>query len=298
MRRRSVTGLVALAIFTMGAAALVVLFAAHGGHRPGQEAGGTLFAAHGGHRADRESGGVVTGVRDAEWELKRQIARDMPDCARSCEGAADAGWYQDNFDPDFSCSTEMRLGPGGDGGKWVCNPHSLLGKPCLVYSVGSENDFRFEEAVHALLPHCEIHTFDPTIGPNPSARPEYVHFHPWGLGSGGQDRLTLDAVVRRLAHQGRTIDIFKIDCEGCEFEHDFWNTDAVLLRQIQLEIHGNGKPATVQHDGALVPSDFRVLRGIKSRGYVVFHKEPNIKYNPSCVEYAFLRLESPFFDHP
>lgn len=247
-------------------------------------------------RSELASGGVVR-VSDPEWEVKRSIARATPDCAAGCTGPADAGWYQDNFEPNFSCGAEMRLGAWGDGGKWICNPLSLRGRECLVYSVGSENDFRFEEAVHGLLPHCEIHTFDHTVGPRPSRRPPYVHFHPWGLGPDGERPhvLSLASIVRRLKHVGRTIDIFKIDCEGCEFRLDFWATDLVELRQIQLEIHGNGKPPSVHLNGTLVPADYRVLRGIKRQHYATFHKEPNIKHNPSCVEYSFLKLDAAFW---
>ena len=48
----------------------------------------------------------------------------------------------------------------GDGGKWVCDPHRITEqKDCLVYSVGSNNDFSFEMAVlKDIGPHCEIHT--------------------------------------------------------------------------------------------------------------------------------------------
>jgi hypothetical protein len=67
-------------------------------------------------------------------------------------------------------------------------------------------------------PDCEIHTFDPTIGGQPSNLPAgNIQFHPWGLA--GQDNgtfKTLPAIINELGHTGREIDIFKIDCEGCE----------------------------------------------------------------------------------
>lgn len=49
----------------------------------------------------------------------------------------------------------------------------------LIYSVGSSNDWRFEEAILARCPHCEIHTFDHTIWPE--KKPAKVNFHSWGL---------------------------------------------------------------------------------------------------------------------
>ena len=35
----------------------------------------------------------------------------------------------------------------GDGPKWVCDPHRIKPKDCLVYSFGSNNNFFFEESV-------------------------------------------------------------------------------------------------------------------------------------------------------
>jgi hypothetical protein len=76
-------------------------------------------------------------------------------------------WYQNNWDPAFSCQHERRIGLWGDGGKWVCDTHRILKKPtksCLVYSVGSKNEFSFwKSSVKAISPDCEIHTIDPTV---------------------------------------------------------------------------------------------------------------------------------------
>ena len=71
----------------------------------------------------------------------------------------------------------------GDGPKWVCDPYRITEKnDCLVYSIGSNNEFSFEEAVHAEIGYkCEIHTFDHTVGANPSNKPSYVTFHSWGI---------------------------------------------------------------------------------------------------------------------
>ena len=71
-------------------------------------------------------------------------------------------WYQAHYEPDFVCSGERRIGKLGDGGKWVGDPRRITKQDtCLLYSVGSNGDFSFEEAVKAAIgPHCEIHTFD------------------------------------------------------------------------------------------------------------------------------------------
>ena len=53
------------------------------------------------------------------------------------------------------------MGKLGDGGKWICDPHRIREEQeeCLVYSVGSNNDFSFEQAILEVVgEHCEIHT--------------------------------------------------------------------------------------------------------------------------------------------
>lgn len=63
------------------------------------------------------------------------------------------------------CPLEARVGRLGDGGKWLCNPKRLLNKPsCVIYSFGSNGDTSFEDAIHAMLPSCQVHVFDPTPG--------------------------------------------------------------------------------------------------------------------------------------
>lgn len=35
----------------------------------------------------------------------------------------------------------------------------------------------------------------------------------------------------------------------------------------------------------------KVFDRLMDEGYVIFHKEPNIQYNPSCIEYGFLKIQ-------
>ena len=47
-----------------------------------------------------------------------------------------------------------------------------------MYSVGSNNDIRFEKAVYDYMKGCEVHTFDPSMGDTPFVGSEYATFHP------------------------------------------------------------------------------------------------------------------------
>lgn len=61
----------------------------------------------------------------------------------------------------LTASTSPALaGKVGDGGKWICDAHRIREQEeCLVYSIGSNNDFSFEASVlKDIGQHCEIHT--------------------------------------------------------------------------------------------------------------------------------------------
>ena len=183
-----------------------------------------------------QSHGYFDDISDGDWQRLQQIARDR---VRSVQtgyknlkglNEKDVSFY-DYFEPDFSCPYERRMGipEVGDGPKWVCDPHRLARlDSCLVYSIGSHGDFSFETSIHNLLGDgtCEIHTFDPDpIYANDA--PAFVTYHAWGLVAsseasqhpkqGGEIFKSIQETVQELGHVGRTIEVFKIDCEGCEW---------------------------------------------------------------------------------
>ncbi len=232
------------------------------------------------------------------------------------------GWYQDNVEPAVTCAREERIGPAGEGGKWLCDPNRLRsrGTDCLIYSVGSFDDFSFEEAImQNVSSACEIHVFDHTVL-NPQNKPCGVHFHPWGLGGAhepaGSALKSLSDIVVALGHKGRTIDVLKIDCEGCEWStYDSWFDADVHIDEMLVEIHAG----TIDSDlnkihqswlslivgeqvfgrGALDTSREPVAKHFFQRLYdekfFIFHKEPNIKYSrlhKMCLEFGFIRFDS------
>jgi hypothetical protein len=242
---------------------------------------------------------------DSAWKMRKErharqsLIQSLR--LRSCLGRV---FFQNNWEPTFSCAFEERIGEMGDGGKWLCDPHRIVTNPgnCLIYSFGSNNVFDFEEAFHAYRGDCEVHTFDPTARPPPTGSPAaaFVNFHSYGLGSktaviplGGECGSNcpvkgLNTILSELGHTKKVIDIFKIDIEGGEF-------DAFLdllygcmfprnIRMILIELHmksGDNLPLLMQ----------KLFLGLQHAGYVIFHKEPNTMYsNGDCIEYAFIRL--------
>jgi hypothetical protein len=148
--------------------------------------------------------------------------------------------------------------------------------------VGSNNQIDFEKSVKSLM-GCETHTFDFTLK-KPFIGDQYAIFHPWGLGldDGGGIMKSFETIMQELGHHGRTIDVLKIDCEGCEWQtlpplFDAIVAGRVKVDQLLVELH-----AVV---GRSVENFFQAADKAKLR---VFHKEYN-RWTPKkdfCVEYA------------
>jgi hypothetical protein len=91
----------------------------------------------------------------------------------------------------------------------------LKKKPsCLVYSLGSGRDFRFEDDLFKRLPHCSIHTFDMQYAFCPN---NICKFPLVKLGNGQNGTKTLRQLMTDLNHTNMDIDILKIDIEYTEY---------------------------------------------------------------------------------
>jgi FkbM family methyltransferase len=258
-----------------------------------------------------ESEGFFTDISNREWTLMKQISKKR--CQNSSYRvrgmSTEVEYYQSRWEPNFSCRFEDSLGDKEtDGHKWVCDPHRLREHyDCLVYSVGSNGNFAFENALNQILPNCEIHVFDPadhSYGMKMASLND-TNYHAWGLKGSipvnlslfsdcfeskmylsnveNANMKTIKGIMKNLGHSGRRIDILKIDCEGCEAAiiKDLLEID---VRQILLEVHG------------VCGLTDELFTSISNSGYVIFHKEPNIQYAlGKCVEYSFLRLSKRYF---
>jgi hypothetical protein len=244
---------------------------------------------------------------------------------------ARAAWNA--YEPEWMCESEERLGARhertkdtgpiataverraafGDGPKWVCGLDALAAGPgnrsCLVYSIGSHNDFGFEMAVKAVHPHCEVHTFDPTLGTLPGdgganfLGKAYSQFHDVGLGERPASGRTvgtnawrlklrpLSGIIDKLGHAGRTIDILKIDCESCEWTA-LQPAFAALadgrfrIGQLQIEMHLLKKKTSQDDVDSFMDAADRA-------GLRLFHKEPNVLHNDgyNAIEFSFIHRD-------
>jgi len=262
--------------------------------------------------AKTESLGFFDNVSSEHWSLLKNKVKDIwpnyntkipPDQGRRNRDSD--FFYKHHYEADFVCQHERRIGKLADGGKWICDPHRIAKQEsCLVYSIGSNNDFSFEEAVlRDIGSHCEIHTFD-FDDYSEEAKKSGIHYHQIALGEkdgvsksapnvNGSLIKSLKTIVKDLGHEGRTIDIFKIDCERCEwFTFESWFDAGVILRQIQVEVHLVNEKTKEFFDT------------MYKNNYVVTHKEPNIMFclksgtsdAAYAIEYAFLKLTPEFFE--
>jgi hypothetical protein len=258
--------------------------------------------------AASDSLGFFLDIPDEQWKIQKQIALSRRHIHIPRSPLSDSRqFYQENWDPDFSCACEDKIGRDGDGHKWVCDPHRIK-RDCIVYSIGCNGDFSFEQALQKRLPFCEIHVFDFT---DYSWRVPFglkVEYHTWGLKPFRDENLevtqsgryvnntvwrrdktkdwkTFPEIVELLGHQGKVIDIFKIDCEGCEYyTYKDWFSSNVMIRQLLVEVHGT--PPIV--------NDF--FKYIHDQSYSLFHKEPNIMYGGGeNIEFCFLKMSPSFF---
>jgi len=204
-------------------------------------------------------------------------------------------YHNFNWRPSFSCPVNpLRIGYG-DGGKVICDPRTFQSEDCLAISIGSRGNFEFENLILSMNPHCEIHTFDCTWD---GEAPKNIHYHPWCLGSKDDDHgklgvmKTLPTILKKLNLMNRDIHIFKIDCEGCEYDiYENFYADGVNIRQIEIEMHTHRGRGHIQEvfEG--------MMEDLHKNGFVMFSKEPNTYGCPrgECVEYSWMRFNPEFF---
>mmetsp|Transcript_5557 Transcript_5557/g.15704 ORF Transcript_5557/g.15704 Transcript_5557/m.15704 type:complete len:400 (-) Transcript_5557:72-1271(-) len=299
--------------------------------------------------AHQQSFGFFDDISDHHWRIAQSIHRqafpnyfssaeryshamsmpkNSPAFRKALDGSKD--WNAENFQEEFHCPLAQRLpsNSDGDGPKWVCDPHRLAKqKDCLVYSFGCNGKVQFEKSLkeHTGTQHCEIHTFDliaenRRFGNFTQRLEGYSTFHHFGLGTQQQAERqpkhfkTLPQIMKVLGHEGRRIDLFKIDCEWCE-----WNTFSQWIPGANVSDDG-GAPTTadlmkrsshattattppwmdirqilVETHNAPMPNARNFFFALHDAGYVIFSKEANYQNGAGAVEFAFLKLSTDFF---
>ena len=194
---------------------------------------------------------VVSAIRERDCKV---------DYSGANSSSRAATWFQSYWEPCVACVDEERIGPIGDGGKWICNPVQEFEKnKCLVISVGSYNDFRFEYDIVRRF-GCVVHVFDHTSNPPRRKGHQFnnIFFHPVGLGvQNSTNILDLRSMINFSIEKSQfvanfnQVDLLKIDCEGCEISALTSPVGIGTLRdlviQLDIEVHHNTFATVAEH---------------------------------------------------
>jgi len=188
--------------------------------------------------------------------------------------------------------TKMQSFAQGDDEKFVCNPSEMFGKDCIIFSIGCNGQWAFEESVHGRT-NCEIHTFDCTGDWAPPAEiADRTHFHKICLGdpnrqhsASGQNMWSYGQIVKKFSPE-KAPKYLKIDIEGFEygvFRNMLSDSDILsyIPEQIAVEIHTRVHwPALTwrhRHKSQLELRSWKVMMQLVG-GYHLIHREDN----PMC----------------
>lgn len=217
-----------------------------------------------------------------------------------------------NFAPPLAakiCSL-TKYGGSDDGGKFLCSLDQLQ-EGCVIYSLGSNNNFQFEMSMLRETP-CSIHTFDCTVdGFNKPADPRVV-FHRQCLGNrvaiGESMRLlgrsfdsSLFFSLAELAFQNGhdAITILKMDIENGEYSVFESLSDDVAIHkhllpdQISFELHVSERDPLGFPEGiCAVCNVWTLWSNVLDLGYAIVSREDN-PLCPHCAEYTLVRAFQP-----
>jgi len=269
----------------------------------------------------KDSSGFFTDIPLSEWKKKKDRVKNQPRHndkelglrSKYTNRNSPSKWYEHNWQTNFECTAKRRIGGTSEGSKVVCDPHRIpqsarrSGKRsknesddgCLIYSFGrgSPNspvfDFSFETEILEELggpDSCELHFFDHRLDNYGGDAPDGITVHHWGLEGkvdapkARRDFMTMKEIVHHLGHEGRSLEIMRIDCDGCEW-HTFseWITSGVRPRQVVTSLHGAPR------------NEDELFEILEKNNYVIFHREADTRYGGMWQEYGFLKLSPSFF---
>lgn len=179
-----------------------------------------------------------------------------------------------------ACKRQIHMGHVYDGGYDICEEDKYAPSAgCLVYSVGTHNDFSFDDSVRQIF-GCEVHCFDPSTTMKEHEHSPGIHFHPIGLGD--RDEVndekwvmrTLKSIKEQLGHSQRNIDILKIDIEAGEWKAlpDIISSGQLKgVKQLIMEFHSSLYGLTHIHRSHSGYRHYlKIFREIYNEGFRIF----------------------------
>jgi len=209
---------------------------------------------------------------------------------------------------------------GSDLSKIVCGlleDEDKMEAPCVVYSIGGNNQWDFELDVLSKTP-CEVHTFDCTRNRERFRKPDNdrLHFHYVCLGTVNKPETkdekdsgkitqgefwTLEKMQRKLNHL--QIDLFKVDIEGYEWPmFESWPTltdmrslTTALPMQVLVEVHYRTQMPELSSgllDWKWTTDMINLQAHFLKMGYAVVMRDDNNSC-PHCTELTLVRMKCP-----
>lgn len=235
--------------------------------------------------------------------MRRQFATYYGEAALRTALAAPAGNRSaDRFDAlggVVQCPPRLLQVLGrGDDEKRVCAALAAA-RPCVVVSIGSNNQWGFEEAVASEFSHCRVETFDCTVDATvPAPLRSRVTFHPFCLGvRDNAQELSWPGIVRRLGLTEPPAAL-KADIEG--FEWDVFDAlarsgaESLLPVSLSIEVHLWTEVREVRWQGRWRrPEETAAwMETLRTIGYALVdrHDNPLCSY---CSEITLARIAPP-----
>lgn len=179
----------------------------------------------------------------------------------------------------------------GDTAKIICGIEEQLNvEDCIVYSLGSHNEFDFEERVSKQFPKCKIFTFDCTSNP-PSQAIHNVFFDKVCLGSSdveiaGKGQFhTFKYLLKKNKHS--FIQLLKMDIEGYEMEVFSSMLQLPYSKSLPFQLSFETHQMHIAFQSAML--HHALFAQLKDAGYRPVSYENNIQC-PSCNEHTFIRV--------
>ena len=170
------------------------------------------------------------------------VGPQLPSCphmAKFSEGTYEA--------KSFCLTMTTRPIENDSNGEVKNQQHGSTKDECHVFSIGSNDQWGFEEELLQKLPACHVHTFDCTLKDNtPRKKPNdaRVHFYPHCVSSsaterGGKSYQTYSGLVAATGIQ-HPPKVLKMDIEGFEFDvlsNMLQSPSSLWPEQIMMEVH-------------------------------------------------------------
>ncbi|CAF1187200.1 unnamed protein product [Adineta ricciae] len=197
-----------------------------------------------------------------------------------------------------------RYGKSTDTGKVLCGLSSLAPSvDCIVYSLGSNNHFEFEESI-AKRTSCKVYTYDCTSLP-PKNPIRNVHFHQVCMGEKtnlqeymypnngtNRHRQNQTYVFKRFSeilkeNDHERVHVLKMDIEGAEYAvfADMLNSAREFTLPFQISFESHWWSRDIYH----ATLHQQMFNQLWKNGYRFLHHEINPNDN-SCVEWTLMRV--------